>query len=72
MELTSRKVTNVSLNDKYQAIMCLLNKEKSIKRIQLELKVKPNTISDWLKKKDKIIADYQSDTLYCHQYDTLY
>ena len=55
MELTSRKVTNVSLNDKYQAIMCLLNKEKSIKRIQLELKVKPNTISDWLKKKDKII-----------------
>ena len=66
MELTSRKVTNVSLNDKYQAIMCLLNKEKSIKRIQLELKVKPNTISDWLKKKDKIIADYQSGLSNCN------
>ena len=54
MKLTVRKLTKESLIEKYQAIICLLNKQKTVKQIQLELKVKQNTFSDWLRKRIRL------------------
>ena len=54
MKLTVRKLTKESLIEKYQAIICLLNKQKTVKQIQLELKVKQNTFGDWLRKRIRL------------------
>ncbi len=56
----STKKTIVSLDQKYHAVMALVEKTKTKQQVLLELKIKPNTLNDWLRGKDKIVEQYNS------------
>jgi len=40
--------------------MALVEKTKTKQQVLLELKIKPNTLNDWLRGKDKIVEQYNS------------
>jgi hypothetical protein len=54
----------ISIDKKYHALTSIINKEKTPKQIMSELGVKHNTISDWIKKKDKITEYYFSPSIH--------
>ena len=56
----SIKKAIVSLDQKYHAVMALVEKTKTKQQVLLELKIKPNTLNDWLRGKDKIVEQYNS------------
>ena len=53
------KHNSYTLEDKYSALMSYINKEKTIKKILIDLKVKQSTFSGWIKNKAKIIDEYE-------------
>ena len=53
------KHNSYTLEDKYSALMSYINKEKTIKKILIDLKVKQSTFSGWIKNKSKIIDEYE-------------
>ena len=54
----STKKIIVSLEQKYNAVIALVEKTKTKQQILLELKIKANILYDWLRGKDKIIEQY--------------
>ena len=54
----STKKIIVSLEQKYNAVIALVEKTKTKQQILLELNIKANTLNDWLRGKDKIIEQY--------------
>ncbi len=60
MSALSLKRIQVTLEDKYDAIMSYVKKEKTAKQIIIELKIGQSTLSGWLKIKDEIINQYEN------------
>ncbi len=56
----STKKTIVSIDQKFTAVMALVEKTKTKQQIMLELKIKPNTLNDWFRNKDQIVQQYNS------------
>ena len=55
--MSTRKA--ISLEEKYEATVSYMKKEKTAKQIILELKIAQSTLSGWIKIKDQIIDQYE-------------
>ena len=56
------KYSATDLDSKHAAIMSIVSKSKTNVQVALELKVSKNTVNGWIREKDKIIEQYNSNT----------
>ena len=56
--MASKKRKNLSVDEKIDALLCLEKGEKK-SVVAKRLGIPPNTLSTWIKNKDKIMATYE-------------
>ena len=53
----SIKKTIVSIDQKFNAVMALVEKTKTKQQVMLELRIKPNTLNDWFRNKERLFSN---------------
>ena len=66
-----RKLGSYTLETKYRAIKAVEEGSKRKLDIASEFNIKQNTLSNWLKDKDKIVANYEMSDLNVHVCDIM-